>query len=102
MSSLDTLAAWVNDQTECSSLVFGSGGRRGGMFGNKLRLHGGTFRTGARAVLGLVVPRAFAVSSGRGPVTDVRSECAGQNVEVEQTVAPPHYVYEAWIGCGGE
>jgi len=35
-------------------------------------------------------------------VTDVSSACAGQNAEVEQAVAPPHYVYEAWIGCGGE
>jgi hypothetical protein len=35
-------------------------------------------------------------------VTDVSSACAGQNAEVEQAVARPHYVYEAWIGCGGE
>jgi hypothetical protein len=32
----------------------------------------------------------------------VSSACAGQNAEVEQAVAPPDYVYEAWIGCGGE
>jgi hypothetical protein len=38
----------------------------------------------------------------RVPVTDVSSACAGQNAEVEQAVAPPHYVYEAWIGCHGE
>lgn len=30
------------------------------------------------------------------------SGCAGQNAEVEQAVASPHYVYEAWIGCHGE
>jgi hypothetical protein len=35
------------------------------------------------------------------PVTEV-STCGGYNAEVEQAVAPPHYVYEAWIGCGGE
>ncbi len=33
---------------------------------------------------------------------DVSSACPGQNAEVEQAVAPPHYVYEAWIGCDGE
>jgi len=61
-----------------------------------------TFLTGALAVLGPAAPQALAASSGAGPVTDVSSACAGQNAEVEQAVAPPHYVYEAWIGCGGE
>jgi len=69
---------------------------------NEVRLLVVTFLTGALAVLGLAAPRAFAASSGTGPVTDVSSACAGQNAEVEQAVAPPHYVYEAWIGCGGE
>ena len=69
---------------------------------NKVRLLVVTFLTGALAVLGPAAPRAFAASSGTGPVTDVSSACAGQNAEVEQAVAPPHYVYEAWIGCGGE
>ena len=72
------------------------------MFVNKVRLLVVTLLTGALAVLGLAAPRAFAASSGTGPVTDVSSACAGQNAEVEQAVAPPHYVYEAWIGCGGE
>ena len=36
-----------------------------------------------------------------GPVTQV-STCGGYNAEVEQATARPHYVYEAWIGCGGE
>src|SRR5215472_7605471 len=35
------------------------------------------------------------------PVTEV-STCGGSNAEVEQATAKPHYVYEAWIGCGGE
>src|SRR5215472_12204656 len=35
------------------------------------------------------------------PVTQV-STCGGSNAEVEQATAKPHYVYEAWIGCGGE
>lgn len=35
------------------------------------------------------------------PVTDV-STCGGYNAEVVQATAKPHYVYEAWIGCGGE
>jgi BNR/Asp-box repeat len=69
---------------------------------NKVRLLVVTFLAGALAVLGPAAPRAFAASSGTGPVIDVSSACAGQNAEVEQAVAPPHYVYEAWIGCGGE
>jgi hypothetical protein len=72
------------------------------MFVNKIRLLIVTFLTGALAVLGTAAPRAFAASSGTGPVIDVSSACAGQNAEVEQAVARPHYVYEAWIGCGGE
>ncbi|HSS09072.1 MAG TPA: exo-alpha-sialidase, partial [Acidimicrobiales bacterium] len=72
------------------------------MFVNKVRLLAVTVLAGACAVLGLAVPSAFAASSGVGPVVDVSSACAGQNAEVEQAVAPPHYVYEAWIGCGGE
>jgi hypothetical protein len=72
------------------------------MFVNKIRRLVVTFLTGALAVLGTAAPRAFAASSGAGPVIDVSSACAGQNAEVEQAVAPPHYVYEAWIGCGGE
>src|SRR5215471_420613 len=35
------------------------------------------------------------------PATEV-STCGGYNAEVEQATAKPHYVYEAWIGCGGE
>jgi hypothetical protein len=72
------------------------------MFVNKVRLLAITFLAGACAVLGLAAQPAFAASSGVGPVTDVSSACAGQNAEVEQAVAPPHYVYEAWIGFGGE
>ncbi len=72
------------------------------MFVNKVRLLAVTLLAGAFAVLGLAAPPASAAPSGVGPVTDVSSACAGQNAEVEQAVAPPHYVYEAWIGCGGE
>jgi hypothetical protein len=72
------------------------------MFVNKVRLLAVTILTGALAVPGLAAPRASAASSGAGPVIDVSSTCAGQNAEVEQAVAPPHYIYEAWIGCGGE
>jgi hypothetical protein len=72
------------------------------MFVNKVRLLAVTSLAGACAVLGLAAPPAFASPSGVGPVTDVSSACAGQNAEVEQAVGPPHYVYEAWIGCGGE
>ena len=61
-----------------------------------------SFLASACAVLCLAAPPAFASSSGAGHVTDVSSGCAGQNAEVVQAVAPPHYVYEAWIGCGGE
>jgi hypothetical protein len=72
------------------------------MFVTKVRLLAVTFLTGTCAVLGLAVPPAFAGSSGAGPIIDVSNACAGPNAEVEQAVAPPHYVYEAWIGCGGE
>jgi hypothetical protein len=72
------------------------------MFVNKVGSLAVTFLAGSCVVLGLVAPPAFASSTGAGPVTDVSSACAGQNAEVEQAVAPPHYVYEAWIGCGGE
>jgi hypothetical protein len=34
-------------------------------------------------------------------VTEV-STCGVNNAEVEQAVGKPDYVYEAWIGCGGE
>ena len=72
------------------------------MFVNKSRLLAFIFLASGCAALGMAVPPAFATSSGAGPVTDVSSACRGQNAEVEQAVAPPHYVYEAWIGCGGE
>jgi hypothetical protein len=35
-------------------------------------------------------------------VTEVSNGCARQNAEVEQATGAPDYVYEAWIGCGGE
>jgi BNR/Asp-box repeat len=72
------------------------------MFVNKVGLLAVTFLAGSCAALGLAAPPTLAASSGVGPVTDVSSACAGQNAEVEQAGAPPHYVYEAWIGCGGE
>jgi hypothetical protein len=76
--------------------------RLGGMLVNKVRLLAVTLVAGACAVLGLAAPSALAALSGVGPITDVSSACAGQNAEVEQAVGPPHYVYEAWIGCDGE
>src|SRR5579875_226171 len=55
------------------------------------------------AAFAAAVPSASAAPSrGVGPIRDVSSACRGQNAEVEQAVAPPHYVYEAWIGCHGE
>src|SRR6185437_1734344 len=75
-------------------------GRRA--FPGQARVLAITTVAGACAVLGLAVPAASATASRVGPVTDLSSACAGQNAEVEQAVAPPHYVYAAWIGCGGE
>src|SRR5690349_5719212 len=72
------------------------------MFVKRTSLVAVTFLASGLAALGLAAPQALATSSGLRPVTDVSSACAGQNAEVEQAVAPPHYVYEAWIGCGGE
>jgi hypothetical protein len=39
---------------------------------------------------------------GVGPVVEVSGTCGGPNAEVEQAAAAPNYVYETWIGCGGE
>ncbi len=77
-------------------------GRHGGMLVSRARLLAITMAAGACAVLGLAAPMASATGSRAGPVTDLSSACKGQNAEVEQAVAPPHYLYEAWIGCGGE
>jgi hypothetical protein len=65
---------------------------------------------GACVLLSFTAPSALAAPThGRpgpahdvGPITEVSKPCAGQNAEVEQAVGWPHYVYEAWIGCGGE
>jgi hypothetical protein len=77
------------------------------------RLLTGTLLAAAWVVAGLTAAPALAVpgsgaaqarpGSGYGvsPVTQV-STCGGYNAEVEQAVGKPHYVYEAWIGCGGE
>src|SRR5579875_3016728 len=39
---------------------------------------------------------------GMSPVTEVSQGCSGQNAEVVEATAAPWYIYEAWIGCGGE
>jgi hypothetical protein len=70
---------------------------------------------GAVALLGLTIagcgggPTGTAPHAARAPVTetrispvtDISSACPGQNAEVEEATAPPHYVYAEWIGCGG-
>jgi len=61
----------------------------------------------ACALLGLAAPAGAATGAASGgsrvsPVSNVSGACAGQNAEVEQAVAKPHFVYEAWIGCRGE
>jgi hypothetical protein len=63
-------------------------------------------------LLGLAVPAGAALADGAGDgghagyqvsrVRNVSGACAGPNAEVVQGVGKPHYVYEAWIGCGGE
>ena len=76
---------------------------------------------GACAILGLVgactspgpaAPRPSATPSATharprpvirvDPATEVSVGCTKPDAEVEQATAPPDYVYEAWIGCGGE
>jgi hypothetical protein len=65
---------------------------------------------GGCLIVGFTAPAALASpahgQSGSpvrvGPVSVVSRGCAGQNAEVEQAVAGPDYVYEAWIGCAGE
>jgi hypothetical protein len=76
--------------------------RGGGILAKKLRLLAVTLVAGACAALGLAAPSALAASSGVGPIIDVSSACHGQNAETENAVAPPHYVFVAWIGCHGE
>jgi hypothetical protein len=85
-------------------------GRRHGRAATLLTGH---LLAAACVIAGLAAPSALAApapgaaharsSSGYGvsPVTQV-STCGGYNAEVEQAVGKPHYVYEAWIGCGGE
>lgn len=36
------------------------------------------------------------------PVSVVSAGCAGPNAEIVEATGRPDYVYEAWIGCGGE
>jgi hypothetical protein len=56
----------------------------------------------------LVVALADPVLAGPGggvqmsPVSVLSTGCEGPNAEVVSAVGPPDYVYEAWIGCGGE
>jgi hypothetical protein len=73
------------------------------------RLLAGSGLAAASMVLGLAVPAGAAAApaarhGGHGGyrVSDVSSACAGSNAEVVQAAGKPHYVYEAWIGCGGE
>jgi len=73
----------------------------------------GQFLAAGCAIAGLTAPSAVASPAPRAaharpgpgygvsPVTEV-STCGGYNAEVEQAVDQPAYVYEAWIGCGGE
>ncbi|HEY6311883.1 MAG TPA: sialidase family protein [Streptosporangiaceae bacterium] len=35
------------------------------------------------------------------PMTKISAGCPGNSSEVEETFAPPSYVYAEWIGCGG-
>ena len=81
-------------------------GRRGGA---------GRFRAvplvaGVCVILGFTAPAALAGPAqgrpaphyGLGPVNVVSTGCSGPNAEVVSAVGKPDYVYEAWIGCGGE
>ena len=66
----------------------------------------------ACVLLGLAAPAVAAPGLATAPgvhdsgykVSPVKkvSTCGGYNAEVVQATAKPHYVYEAWIGCGGE
>jgi hypothetical protein len=76
---------------------------------NAARLLAAPVVAAACAVLGLAAPADAAPAAGAGhggirisPVSNVSGACAGPNAEVEQAVGKPRFVYEAWIGCGGE
>jgi hypothetical protein len=55
-------------------------------------------------VVGLADPVLAAPGGGvqLSPVSVVSTGCSGPNAEVVSAVGQPDYVYEAWIGCGGE
>lgn len=67
------------------------------------RLAGPVLAT-AFLVVGLAAPAFAAPGSGvqLGPVNVVSTGCSRDNAEVVSAVGKPDYVYEAWIGCGGE
>lgn len=52
-----------------------------------------------------VTAASFAAPRGGvqvSPVSVVSAGCKGPSAEVVSAVGRPDYVYEAWIGCGGE
>src|SRR5258708_17233270 len=85
----------------------GRRGRRG------VRLRTADLLAAACVIVGLTAPSALAARAsgaaharpdrgyGVSPVTEV-STCGGYNAEVVQAVGKPSYIYETWIGCGGE
>jgi hypothetical protein len=84
-----------------SSRGFASNGRGGTRTSG--RLGGLTLAVGCLVVA--MASGAFAGPQGGAqvsPVTVVSAGCVGPSAEVVSAVGKPDYVYEAWIGCGGE
>ena len=84
------------------SRAFVSFGRRPGL-GIRGRIAGFVLAAGC-LVVAITDPAFASPRSGVevSPATVVSDHCAGPNAEVVQAVGKPDYVYEAWIGCGGE
>jgi BNR/Asp-box repeat len=64
----------------------------------------GTVLAAAGLMVGLAAPTFAAPHRGvqLSPVSVLSTGCRGPNAEVVSAVGKPDYVYEAWIGCGGE
>lgn len=63
------------------------------------------FVVAAGCVVAAFAGQAFAAPRSGVEVSPVRvisDDCARPNAEVVQAVGKPDYLYEAWIGCGGE
>jgi hypothetical protein len=61
------------------------------------------FLVGVMSPAALAAPGSTQKGLARvGPVVEVSGGCPGPNAEPVQAAGATNFVYEAWIGCGGE